>query len=183
MNLGMIQGGVARNVVPARCTVGMDVRYLPAAGHCQILDQVKTVIRRVENELPNARFEVNVHSVQEPIELSAHHPLVEAIQSETEAYLGHKPELMGMGGSTVAKMCNEAAWICSIWSKLRTVIWGRMKDAAFIFLVPPSAYLPNVAGAARPRPAGRPRWASNARRCQSEDRGAAARPLRCGCPA
>lgn len=105
MNLGTIRGGIAPNVVPATCTVGLDIRFVPGAGHCQVLDVIRTVMRRTEAELANARFELRVGDVQEPIEVAGDNPLVVAILDETQDYLGFRPEVTGMGGSSVAKMC------------------------------------------------------------------------------
>ncbi len=105
MNLGLITGGVAPNVVPATCRATMDVRFPPGTAHTQILDAVRAVMRRTEHELPKSRFELEVRRVQQPFELSPDHPLVKAVCDETQAYLGFRPEPAGMSGSTVAKMC------------------------------------------------------------------------------
>ena len=105
MNLGSIEGGVAANVVPARCAVRMDMRFLPGTKHSQVLDLVRAAMRRTESDLPYARFELEVRTAQEPIEFPSDHPLVIAICDETASYLGFRPEAAGIGGSTVAKMC------------------------------------------------------------------------------
>ena len=104
-NLGMIQGGVAPNVVPAKCTADLDMRFLPGDSADAVLDKVRAICRDVEREIPEARFEIEIIMSDTPIELPETHPLVRAIVEETEAVLGHVPEVGGMSGSTVAKFC------------------------------------------------------------------------------
>jgi succinyl-diaminopimelate desuccinylase len=43
INLGRIEGGDALNKVPDRCTMAVDVRYLPAQDPTEILDQVRAI--------------------------------------------------------------------------------------------------------------------------------------------
>ncbi|KPJ52421.1 MAG: hypothetical protein AMS16_06405, partial [Planctomycetes bacterium DG_58] len=104
-NLGMIQGGVAPNVVPARCTADLDMRYLPGDSAETILKKMEGICRDVEKELPDARFELKVTMADTPIELPEDHPLVKAIVEETASAVGAAPEIAGMSGSTVAKFC------------------------------------------------------------------------------
>jgi acetylornithine deacetylase/succinyl-diaminopimelate desuccinylase family protein len=106
-NLGMIQGGVAANVVPARCVADLDMRFLPGDSGERIVARIEGILRDVEREIPGARFELSVRTVDTPIEVSEHHPLVEAIVRETEIVLGRAPAVAGMSGSTVAKCCME----------------------------------------------------------------------------
>ncbi|HUW55816.1 MAG TPA: M20 family metallopeptidase [Planctomycetota bacterium] len=104
-NLGMIQGGVAPNVVPATCTAALDMRYLPGDSADTILGRVEAICRDVEKEIPGARFELKVTMADTPIEVPRDHPLVTAIVEETQAALGFTPGIGGMSGSTVAKFC------------------------------------------------------------------------------
>ena len=106
-NLGQIQGGIAPNVVPAKCAANLDMRYLPGDSQEAILAKMEAICRDVEKDVPGARFELNVTMSDRPIEVPDDHPLVKAIVEETKAALGHAPELGGMSGSTVAKMCME----------------------------------------------------------------------------
>jgi acetylornithine deacetylase/succinyl-diaminopimelate desuccinylase-like protein len=106
-NLGQITGGVAPNVVPAKCTANLDMRYLPGDSQEAILAKMKDICRGVEREIPGARFEVEVTMSDRPIEVPDGHPLVQAIVEETKSALHFAPGLGGMSGSTVAKMCME----------------------------------------------------------------------------
>ena len=102
-NLGKIEGGIAPNVVPAKCVADLDMRFLPGDSRDAIVDKINAICRGVENDIPGARFELAVKMSDEPIELPESHPLIRAIIEETEAVLGFRPECGGMSGSTVAK--------------------------------------------------------------------------------
>lgn len=107
MNLGVLSGGVAPNVVPAVCRAKIDVRFLPGSTIHGMLDLIQATMRRVESDLPGSRFELNVLTAEEPIEVNPVHPLVVAVQEETERLLGFRPQPAGIGGGTVAKSCVE----------------------------------------------------------------------------
>jgi len=106
-NLGMIQGGVAPNVVPAKCTAELDIRFLPGDSAEAITKKIEDICRDVEKEIPGARFEFTPRTVDMPMELPEDHPLVRAITEETEATLGTAPKPAGLSGSTVAKFCMQ----------------------------------------------------------------------------
>ncbi len=104
-NLGAIQGGIAPNVVPAKCVADLDMRFLPGDSAERIIAKVEAICREVEREIPGARFEVKVRNSDTPIELADDHPLVAAVVEETRAVMGRAPKVVGLSGSTVAKFC------------------------------------------------------------------------------
>ena len=106
-NLGMIQGGIAPNVVPAKCTAELDMRFLPGDSAQAITKKIESICRDVEKEIPGARFEFTPRTLEEPIELAEDHPLVRTIIEETESVLGITPKPGGLSGSTVAKFCMQ----------------------------------------------------------------------------
>jgi acetylornithine deacetylase/succinyl-diaminopimelate desuccinylase family protein len=103
MNLGVIQGGAAPNIVPARATARVDFRYLPGERAEDILEAIRGVITRVQEEEPEARLTVEVQSDQPPTEVARDSPLVRAIQQSAGEALGKVPAVAGMSGATVAK--------------------------------------------------------------------------------
>jgi acetylornithine deacetylase/succinyl-diaminopimelate desuccinylase-like protein len=104
-NLGMIQGGIAPNVVPAKCTADIDIRFLPGDSSEAIRKKIEKICRDVEKEIPGARFEWAPRMVDTPIELAEDHPLVSAVIEETRSALGITVRPAGLSGSTVAKFC------------------------------------------------------------------------------
>lgn len=103
LNLGTIQGGAARNIVPGKCVAGLDIRYLPGDTKEDIIALVEERIKKIEKANPRARFELKVGCDLPPSEVSYDNPLVGLIQRHTEDVLGVRPELIGMPGTTVTK--------------------------------------------------------------------------------
>ncbi len=103
LNLGTIQGGAARNIVPGKCVAGLDIRYLPGDTKENIIALVEERIKKVERANPQARFELKVGFDLPPSEVAYDNPLVGLIQRHTEDVLGVRPELIGMPGTTVTK--------------------------------------------------------------------------------
>ncbi len=103
LNLGTIQGGAARNIVPGKCVAGLDIRYLPGDTKEDIIALVEERIKKIEKANPRACFELKVGCDLPPSEVSYDNPLVGLIQRHTEDVLGVRPELIGMPGTTVTK--------------------------------------------------------------------------------
>lgn len=102
VNLGLIKGGAAANIVPASCDATFDIRYLPGQSSESIVNEMKTVANTVENG--NFRFEVE--SDEGPHEIDPENVLVKVIQENSRDILGFTPEAFGLGGRTFAKPFN-----------------------------------------------------------------------------
>lgn len=103
LNLGQIDGGAAPNIVPARASAVIDMRYLPSQTQEQMLEALRVYLREAEQELPGARFEMSVVSHLPATEVSPKTPMVESIQRTAQEVLGRTPVLVGIGGATLAK--------------------------------------------------------------------------------
>jgi succinyl-diaminopimelate desuccinylase len=71
LNLGRIVGGDALNMVPERCTMAVDVRYLPGQDPEEILEQVRTI----------PGIDVTRTFIHPPVTVSRSDPFVRALQS------------------------------------------------------------------------------------------------------
>lgn len=120
LNLGEIHGGVAANVVPANCSIYLDIRTVPGMDGTGVLDQIHRCIDRI----PGGNFQVEILSESLPFSVSADNELVKLIQKYTESELGFIATPMGMGGGTYAKNL--------IQHGVLTVGWGPGGDTAHI---------------------------------------------------
>ncbi|MDZ7330529.1 MAG: ArgE/DapE family deacylase [candidate division KSB1 bacterium] len=120
LNLGEIHGGVAANVVPANCSIYLDIRTVPGMDRTGVLDQIHRCIDRI----PGGNFQVEILSESLPFSVSADNELVKLIQKYTESELGFIATPMGMGGGTYAKNL--------IQHGVLTVGWGPGGDTAHI---------------------------------------------------
>jgi len=111
VNVGVIDGGAASNIVPGSCSVVIDMRTIPGITIEQIEKKITTIFGKVKNS--NLKFEVV--SASTPHSISPEINLVKFIQKYGEEVLGFKPEPIGIGGGTFAKPlclkgCNAVGW-------------------------------------------------------------------------
>jgi succinyl-diaminopimelate desuccinylase len=63
MSINTISGGKALNIVPDRCTIGVDIRTLPGQDHGQIITDIEKILARLRST--NPQFEADVSVVRE----------------------------------------------------------------------------------------------------------------------
>lgn len=102
-NVGVISGGAAPNMVPARCEMQLDMRYLPGTDEDQLLAAISNIIDRLERKYPGATFEIEPMAGDVPTAVDREAPVVAALRQAVEDVTGRRPVLFGMSGATVAK--------------------------------------------------------------------------------
>jgi acetylornithine deacetylase/succinyl-diaminopimelate desuccinylase family protein len=102
-NLGLIRGGIAPNVVPARCEVNLDIRYLPSQQKNEIVKDIKRIIKNVKRKNKKARFKLEIIDDQPPFKLRRGNVLVKSLKKSTLEILGFEAKEYGSSGTTVAK--------------------------------------------------------------------------------
>ena len=107
LNLGAISGGAAHNVVPAKCEVKLDIRYLPGDTEKEILDNINEIMATIIKNNPTARFDSTVDAHLPPTQVHVDNILVNLISMHTESVLGTKPIPGGFSGVTVTKQLIE----------------------------------------------------------------------------
>ena len=103
INVGVIQGGEAVNVVPSECTCMLDVRYLPSQSPEKILAEMRALIEEVKREDPQVDVEAEVVKFEEPLLIPQNNALIKLLEECSMRVAGFKPAVKGMSGSTVAK--------------------------------------------------------------------------------
>ena len=107
LNLGVIQGGAAVNMVPARCSVEVDIRYLPGQTQKEYIEKINNLIFEVERKNKAADFELKVMTSHKPTEVSENEPIVKVIQENTRKISGFTPTPIGFSGATETKQLIE----------------------------------------------------------------------------
>ncbi len=118
INLGLIHGGAASNIVPGECGFTLDVRYVPGMTAQGVAEFIQGLAAQIADD-----FEVRVGHDAPPHAIDADNPLVGAIQRNAEPVLGFVPQPFGMGGGTFAKAFNLGG--------IPAVGWGPGDDEAF----------------------------------------------------
>lgn len=102
-NLGRVEGGTAPNMVPARCTACLDIRYLPGQDPERILGHLEMLAEDVRRAHPDGELQLRVQTQLPPTEIPCDHPLVTALQNSVREVLGRTAKATGASGATVAK--------------------------------------------------------------------------------
>ncbi|WP_147805147.1 M20 family metallopeptidase [Alkalicoccus halolimnae] len=94
VNLAKIEGGNAYNQVPKKCTMSLDIRYLPKQSPDEIIRQIREI----------TKGELYVHQVGDPIRTKMDNPYVNALATSlTEKTELEKANLYGQHGSNDGK--------------------------------------------------------------------------------
>ncbi len=102
VNLGEIWGGAAPNIVPASCTISLDIRTVPG----QSVDGIKTeLLQLCQKVAPD--FKVETQDATEPHTITPDNVLVKSIQQNCHEFYHYTPQTYGLGGGTYAKSLNE----------------------------------------------------------------------------
>ncbi len=99
INIGVIQGGAAANIVPGSCNISIDIRTVPGMTSNGLIKQLQEYCDKVKD----GKFKIELVGSSEPHGIDPNNELVKAIQKNGEEVLGFKPEPMGLGGGTFAK--------------------------------------------------------------------------------
>jgi len=116
LNVGVISGGEAVNVVPSLCTCMLDIRYLPTQTPTGILKEIEELIGDVRRSDPLVDVTAEITEVNEPLVTPLDHPLVKLVIDSSLRCGGPKPMPVGIGGGTVAKPLSKAG--------VRSVVYG-----------------------------------------------------------
>lgn len=103
INVGAIHGGTAPNIVPAKCSAYIDIRYVPGLKGEEILERVTALAQAAAANTPGASIEVSLQQDLPPSEVDPNMPLVRLIQKHTRAMLGQEAQPFGLPGATLAK--------------------------------------------------------------------------------
>ena len=114
-NIGTIEGGISRNMVPDRCMFRLGKRWLPGDSPEAIRAEIEAVIRA-------ARLEAHISLLREPdmervphppLELEPDHPLTRTLAAAVTSVTGQPPALLGWAAFTDGALL-QAAGVPSI---------------------------------------------------------------------
>ena len=95
-------GNTASNVIPARATARLNVRFNPAYTSGTLIDLLESERVRTVTDFPGVRIELNIHVSGEAF-LTEPGPFVQVVQQTCESVLGRRPELSTTGGTSDAR--------------------------------------------------------------------------------
>lgn len=76
LNVGVIEGGTAKNVVAGECKFLLEWRPLPGEAMGKMAGTVRSMVQELQNDDPDFRYEMNILREQSGFETAANSPLV-----------------------------------------------------------------------------------------------------------
>ncbi|GGL56956.1 M20 family metallopeptidase [Sporolactobacillus putidus] len=90
LNLGLINGGTAPNMVADRCQLTIDIRMVPGQERDGILHQVKTILAAISDPM-GITYKVNVLNNMLPVSTSREDPFIKVSADTLQEVLDKKP--------------------------------------------------------------------------------------------
>lgn len=107
LNVGIIDGGTAKNIVPAECRFTLEWRTIPGQNSDQVLDLVNQAIAGLQKDDPDFVCEIDAGRADDSFEISSNSKLVAFLEhasgksSATVAFGTEAPSMISLGGEAV----------------------------------------------------------------------------------
>ncbi len=107
VNVGMIQGGKAKNVIAGGCTLTLEWRPIPGQSEARVLDDVKSILAACERGEPGFSSQLQVLRTDAGFDTEANAPVVQHLsalsgkQAITVSFGTEGPQLAAMGAVPV----------------------------------------------------------------------------------
>ena len=107
LNIGVLKGGTAKNVIAGECYFTLEWRPVPNQKSDRVLDRVKSAVEELRKQDPEFSCEINAARADESFETRADSPLVQLLeetsgrQSGTVAFGTEAPQMISLGAEAV----------------------------------------------------------------------------------
>jgi acetylornithine deacetylase/succinyl-diaminopimelate desuccinylase len=112
VNIGMIQGGTAHNIVAEQARISFDRRLLPGMSEEEAVAGLRQRIDAAA--LPATEYEIEIEDFGEGSEMSPDHPFAELVRQCAASVTGHVPSTIGMTYTTDARFVRNQGHIPAI---------------------------------------------------------------------
>ena len=107
LNIGILKGGTAKNVIAGDCYFTLEWRPIPNQKSDLVLDRVRSAVAELRKQDPEFSCEINAARADESFETRADSPLVQLLeetsgrQSGTVAFGTEAPQMISLGAESV----------------------------------------------------------------------------------
>ena len=104
LNVSLIEGGVAINIVPDKCEAKIDIRFLPSQSKKEILDQINKALKRLKQKNPELSYKISVLQYQNAFLTNPKNEFVRLLQKTAQKKLKKKIPLVSSGAGSVGNV-------------------------------------------------------------------------------
>lgn len=99
LNITVINAGVKQNIIPDRCTMKGDRRYVPEEKFEEVCREMNAAITHVREIHPDINLKISCDDIYAPMLTDASHPWVKQVQRVASEVTGREVRLAGAQGS------------------------------------------------------------------------------------
>ncbi len=99
LNITVINAGVKQNIIPDRCTMKGDRRYVPEEKFEEVCSEMNAAIARVREKHPDINLKMSCDDIYAPMLTDMSHPWVKEVNSVAGEVAGREVRLAGAQGS------------------------------------------------------------------------------------
>ncbi len=99
LNITIINGGVKQNIVPDRCTLKGDRRFIPEEKFEDVCREMREVLAQVKTKHPDVNYKLSCDEIYAPMLTDMDHPWVKEVQRVASEVTGREARLAGAQGS------------------------------------------------------------------------------------
>jgi succinyl-diaminopimelate desuccinylase len=119
---GVIEGGVATNVVPGSCKAHFDLRLIPPMDISFVENMVRETLEQTIKDFPGSRFEIEPLDIpRPPVKANENSPIVTGLRT---AYQHGTGEGLESGGADGHEAYTDAAMVAALTGSTNCVAFG-----------------------------------------------------------
>ncbi|MDP3104990.1 MAG: M20/M25/M40 family metallo-hydrolase, partial [Candidatus Methanoperedens sp.] len=99
LNITVINGGVKQNIVPDRCTLKGDRRYIPEEKFEDVCREMKGTVAMVKQKYPDIDLKLSCDDIYAPLLTDANNPWVKEVKRVADEITGRDVKCAGAQGS------------------------------------------------------------------------------------
>ncbi len=99
LNITVINAGVKQNIVPDKCTIKGDRRYLPEEKFSDVCKEMNGAIDRVKKKHPDVKLKMSCDDIYAPMLNDMSHPWIKNVKRVADEVTGRDVRLAGAQGS------------------------------------------------------------------------------------
>ncbi len=99
LNITVINGGVKQNIVPDRCTLKGDRRYIPEEKFDEVCREMNEKVAQVKQKYPDINLKISCDDIYAPMLTDMNHPWVQEVKRAADEVTGRDVRCAGAQGS------------------------------------------------------------------------------------
>lgn len=111
LNITVINGGVKQNIVPDRCTLKGDRRYIPEEKFDEVCKEMKGTVEQVMRKYPDIDLKMTCDDIYSPLLTDANHPWVKEVKRVADEVTGRDVRCAGAQGSLDVAYAVKVTWL------------------------------------------------------------------------